>query len=1094
MVETTEELAPPEVSKRPLREMIFLAEQAAEEGIKVVPGKKWALHYPQGGGPRMELLEALKEGKREPEEVADQLRPTGIVYNLDDLEDENGLEQVVRHIRDLSLRVHHYDYPRFATFAKGMKGVDIPIQDLQRIYSGIQSARIRRQILDAAMDEGKKAAEAVLREQARRSVRRIEVLEEGPERIMEMMKVEWMTEDLKLIGKGKRDELKKKLTPSELRIVSQNTQSYREYVESGREEAYDRVTGGIKRFFQQKKDPPAPSPQSSEEKMSDSMEELKKKLEPFMDQVGPPGSPDDPAIPPDDSDEYITPPPLPPGQTGPTSPEQQQQQPLFIIEPAGTSTKAMVGSFATGRKSYYDVATKTWSKKKQLTPFTDWNAGTERQKISGIIDGPLKALPLPVGYAPDVSSLVIKGGETPRFHRDQKGCFYVEADGVSSFSIEFLKENPPFLSSPISEDTVPLSGTPLSPATEAMITGLAGKPALLQAQEAHTYLLKNHHYPGGGDLDAAQALQHKLRTESTPDNYLPNLDASEYLECYFANTLFVHMMRRAGVPARLVIGHMLDASNAKDGKTFIGMNTGHAWSEIWNGTEWIRVDATPGPKAADKKKEPPKPKSDDGKTEGEEEKPTPIQEADDGGIDFPKPPEELDEREEAEEGGEKTPADQVRDGMTKTMDGLEEESPVPPSMLDDLDQVDEDTFKNAESELEQAREQLDKMEQRKNELDQKIQEAETFQKLQEILDEIEEEDLFDEMKEDLEKRVDAKKDEMKDEMRDNLDHMVEEGFVDEDRRKEFEKAIEKADLDELDRLKEEIDMESRLYDEYQAIKEDVMPLVEQWWRYFTENLPVENDMEVDEDAHHRAGIFDRRSVFKPRNLIMGTVRNPRIFKPGVKPKFIASILVDVSGSMGGEKLRMARKMLVFYSELFSRIGSTFGYIRFSIHIFSDFLQLIKDFGQEYDSSQRYDFATGQLQTIKVRLMKSVAVSGGTNMLPAIQAMGDALNAEQQDFPEHLTALYFMGDGDDTCGNSTMIKDFLTQRDTNGFGDHIRSATLLGNEANRKLLAKIFGDENTHVANDFETLVEESMNQLATDIQEYIGPIARKGGW
>ena len=29
------------------REMLFLAEQAAEGGFKVLPGKEWSLHYPK---------------------------------------------------------------------------------------------------------------------------------------------------------------------------------------------------------------------------------------------------------------------------------------------------------------------------------------------------------------------------------------------------------------------------------------------------------------------------------------------------------------------------------------------------------------------------------------------------------------------------------------------------------------------------------------------------------------------------------------------------------------------------------------------------------------------------------------------------------------------------------------------------------------------------------------------------------------------------------------------------------------------------------------------------------------------------------------
>jgi hypothetical protein len=37
-------------------------------------------------------------------------------------------------------------------------------------------------------------------------------------------------------------------------------------------------------------------------------------------------------------------------------------------------------------------------------------------------------------------------------------------------------------------------------------------------------------------------------------------------------------------------GHV---AKTKDKKSHISNNTGHAWSEIWDGTKWLRTDATP---------------------------------------------------------------------------------------------------------------------------------------------------------------------------------------------------------------------------------------------------------------------------------------------------------------------------------------------------------------------------------------------------------------------------------------------------------------------------------------------------------------------
>jgi hypothetical protein len=87
--------------------------------------------------------------------------------------------------------------------------------------------------------------------------------------------------------------------------------------------------------------------------------------------------------------------------------------------------------------------------------------------------------------------------------------------------------------------------------------------------------------------------QAHIHRTSTSKNYIYNLDESDVLECYSANTLFVALARSLGIPSRLCTGHHLDATNIKDKKSHISSNTGHAWSEIWDGSKWILTDATP---------------------------------------------------------------------------------------------------------------------------------------------------------------------------------------------------------------------------------------------------------------------------------------------------------------------------------------------------------------------------------------------------------------------------------------------------------------------------------------------------------------------
>ena len=267
--------------------------------------------------------------------------------------------------------------------------------------------------------------------------------------------------------------------------------------------------------------------------------------------------------------------------------------------------------------------------------------------------------------------------------------------------------------------------------------------------------------------------------------------------------------------------------------------------------------------------------------------------------------------------------------------------------------------------------------------------------------------------------------------------------------------------------------------------------MDEWFNYFVERLPRHEQSEFDEDSLSRQGAFNRRAVMKPRNLLFGTVKNPRQFLPSIEPRFLAKVLLDVSGSMEQTgKLKDARKLLVFYSELFSRISEVFGYIRFSLDVFADSLTKIKGFDQDYNSPQRYEFQDGEetsTSTIKLRLMEKVRASGGTNMLDAVQEAASELNQEAAEYPDYASAFYFVGDGEDTEGNSDNVRQFLhmSEDEEQGFGEHMLSAILLGEESERQTLADIFGDEHTTVVPKLEDLIEQSMLKFDEDLEDYL---------
>jgi hypothetical protein len=1040
------------LAERPknIKEIIYLAEQAASGGIKVLPGKSWGLHYPEGGTRRSELLQGLLEGRYKPEEVADNLKPDALLYDLEDVE-KYGLEAVSGRIKEASAYIQHSDYRRLAEFVTQMAGREADVTTVTELYNGIARSRVQKKLLDAYGHTGQEQIKQALRGESERLSGSLDELPRT-QKILGALKMDWLQRNFGYISTSQRDQIVSGLSGEERELFNNLKEDYRRYVHDGSEDAYQKLAGQIRESIPQfKKEPPAEPERSSE-----SMEELEKELAQYQEQVGPPGSPEDSAIPPDDNDEYHTPPPPPEGQQ--ETKEQSQVRAIFEIRPP------LTGAYASGKKSFYDRAAKTWSKRKELLPYAAKFGDGKRWTISGTIEGGVKSLPLPTSYALDHGSLKFAGVK-PEIYRDQNGCFYIKAGERTEFSIDFGEEPTPFISQPIPEDTLGLYDGSLSAETEAAIKALSGN-SIQKAEAARSYILAHHFYPGGGDLNAAQALQHKLRTESSPDNYLQNLDSSEYLECYSANTLFVGMMRKAGVPARLVVGHFIDT--AEKDKAVINQNTGHAWSEIWDGASWRRVDATPKPKPEDKKPEDKKP-SDQSGEEGEGGEDSQAEQANDGGV----------EEDSSGQSGE------------SQEDDSQSESGGNPQMKE-MSEASDSEVSTAESELEQAAETMEQMNREAEQLKREISNTESFKELEEKRDQIDQADLLDEMKQELQDKIDAMEEKGKKDMQDQLEQMSEDGFMDDERREGLEKQIAELDTKLLDQLRQQIERESQLYNAYEEIKDEIQPLVDEYYEYFAENLPHEEEMFHDESVHARSGGYDKRAAQKHRNLVFGKVKNPRSIEPSVKPKFLASIVVDVSGSMGQNagtsetKIKSAQKLLVFYSELFSRISKEFGYINFSIHVFADTLSEIKTFEQDYDSPDRYKYEDGEPSTVKVRLMEYLNAGGRTNMLDPIKKVAAQLNEETAKFPDYASAFYFFGDGGDTEGNGPNIRKFMENNDEeNGFGRHMRSATLVGNESQRRELAAIFGDDNTEVAGTLEELIQTSMRKFEQDIQGYL---------
>ena len=245
----------------------------------------------------------------------------------------------------------------------------------------------------------------------------------------------------------------------------------------------------------------------------------------------------------------------------------------------------------SGRKSYYDIGSKLWSKKKILSDYhrvMDWSIDTTRSRhtFTGNIRPGTYSIPLPIGSIIDTSTLEPSDSQL-HLREDQNGCIYVSSDVACNLRFDFFVDQVIPQKPPIPTDHERIITGSLTDTTIKLLSDLQGSALSVQEKAekvcAHINLGKKY----------SVEYQFYIYNTSRSDNYFENLDASPVLECYSANTLYTALMRELWVPSRLCTGHMIDSSSIYNNQSHISNKTGHAWSEIWNGSEWIRMDATP---------------------------------------------------------------------------------------------------------------------------------------------------------------------------------------------------------------------------------------------------------------------------------------------------------------------------------------------------------------------------------------------------------------------------------------------------------------------------------------------------------------------
>lgn len=212
-----------------------------------------------------------------------------------------------------------------------------------------------------------------------------------------------------------------------------------------------------------------------------------------------------------------------------------------------------------------------------------------RKVMAGTIRGGQKTvLPMPYGFAPNVTTLKTQGNEVLQVLADGHGSFVLDASRVSglvTFSLEIGKNLEPTI------ETEPKDGKKptykFSDETENKLQEISqGQHSIIdQARLLKTHVKATLKYSNDSSFNA-------IYRAGKPEQYFSRIEQHKQADCDVANTYFVSLLWRLGLQARLVSGHYV---KTKDRQNAAVMSSGtcHAWAEVWDGAAWQRLDATP---------------------------------------------------------------------------------------------------------------------------------------------------------------------------------------------------------------------------------------------------------------------------------------------------------------------------------------------------------------------------------------------------------------------------------------------------------------------------------------------------------------------
>lgn len=1063
-------------SKKDLRMAMEISSYLGDLGIKVLPGKEWGVHF-KNAERREEILQAILQGKMDPQSVdVSELTPSGISYCLQDIK-TLGIDALVGKVRDQANFHRHFDHRGFMDFLAGLRDRDIDLETATKLFGSIGRSRVQSELLRTMGATGKNQLKGSLRRDADAMMSSEDLGK--MQSLLELLKLRWLAKQ-GIINPADLQKFEKKTSSEIVSLADELGDEYLDYIQRGDVDSKRKLIDKIRSSFTEIKR------QIEADKLDDFVDEM---IDNYDD------------LPPQDQREIdnafndFTPPQndIPPSFDDSFSPsmdemkevgEKQKVTPLYTVEPP------LTGLYQGPIYSNFNTSQVKWEMSHKMNQVHSVTAQVEHIMRGKIAANSMIPIYLPRNFSvasiPSGLELLV----------DENNTYFLRNNSPSGrdYEISFGKQSFVNTKTPSADEKADISSGGLSEATKNYLNSLRGKSNAEKAQ-AIIHYMKNI-------LGLKYSNDSKFNRiyKTNPAKYFLEIESHKEVDCDVAQTYFIALCRKAGVPSRLVTGHSVDL--VEDNKAILHRGTGHAWSEIWDDKSgcWKTIDATPEKDSNDEDKD------------GEQKQNQPRTEKTD--LDAP-PKDQQDaspspeqvknkvdnqvEKAQKDQQGQKPPSSSMPDSAKEKMKQMKDKQSSEPGEPGEPGkpgkdkgkpgdgEIGESEWSEMEKEMEAMQKKHEEITKKAEEIKKKMEEAKSLKDLKDLEGDIEDADIYEETKESLEKKLEAKEKKAKEDLKKEIEKMEDEGFITEEQAKKLLKELEADDMENFMKVEKQLEYESSLYNEYDEIREEVMPLVDEWFDFFVSRLPKIQSIDFDEDVRTMRGRFDRRSISRPRNLLFGQTQNPLIIERSTEPRYMASIVIDISGSMGG-RMRDARKLLIFFAELFEKISEEFGYIKFSISAFDTSVELIKDFDHEYASSNRYNFGN-QEKTVKVRLMEMTMARGGTDMGKAVWEANKKLNEAKAEHPDYLSSLYTISDGEtggELAGEN--LKRFLEgQQEFWGewWGDHMKCGFMLGPESQKGVLSQYFGEDNAEAVPNISDLIEKVMNRFDEDIQGFI---------